>query len=128
MPIELDHLILQVNDARRSAEFYARILGLERESPDGPFIPIRVTPRFVILLAECESAGGEHLAFALPKAEFDAAFARIVAAGIPYGDRYDSVGSMRSPGDESGARGMGKALYFYDPDEHLIEIRHYESA
>jgi catechol 2,3-dioxygenase-like lactoylglutathione lyase family enzyme len=126
MPIELDHLILPVNDLGRSGEFYEFILGLEREPGDGPFLPLRVTPQFLILLEENETAGGEHLAFALPKPEFDAAFARIVDAGIAYGDRYDSVGSMRGPGDEGGARGMGKAVYFFDPDQHLIEIRHYE--
>jgi hypothetical protein len=34
---------------------------------------------------------------------------------------------MKGPGDEAASRGMGKAVYFFDPDQHLIEIRHYES-
>jgi len=33
---------------------------------------------------------------------------------------------MRGPGEEPGARGIGKALYFFDPSRHLIEIRCYE--
>jgi hypothetical protein len=33
---------------------------------------------------------------------------------------------MRGPGDETGARGPGKAVYAFDPDRHSIEIRHYE--
>ncbi len=57
--------------------------------------------------------------------EFDAAFARIKAAGIPYGDSFHSVGNMAGPGEEFGARGMGAAVYLFDPDRHLIELRHY---
>jgi catechol 2,3-dioxygenase-like lactoylglutathione lyase family enzyme len=79
-----------------------------------------------ILISEDGTQGGDHLAFALSKPEFEAAFARLQAAGVAYGDRYDSVGSMRGPGRESGARGMGNAVYFFDPNRHLIEIRHYE--
>jgi hypothetical protein len=33
---------------------------------------------------------------------------------------------MRGPGETDGARGLGKALYFFDPSKHLIEISHYE--
>jgi hypothetical protein len=32
---------------------------------------------------------------------------------------------MQGPGEEAGAKGMGKALYFLDPSKHLIEIRCY---
>jgi hypothetical protein len=34
---------------------------------------------------------------------------------------------MRGPSEEEGARGPGKALYLFDPNKHLIEIRYYES-
>jgi catechol 2,3-dioxygenase-like lactoylglutathione lyase family enzyme len=126
MTIELDHLILPVSDRAKSIEFYGRILGFMREPDDGPFFILRVAPGFVILLAEGPTEGGEHLAFSMTKSEFDAAFARIKSASIPYGDRYDRVGAMNAPSDELGARGMGKSLYFFDPDRHLIEIRHYD--
>ncbi len=126
MPIELDHLILAVTDQARSAAFYATILGLAVEPKDGPFVPLRVTPGFTILLSEGGRDGGEHLAFALTKPEFDTVVARLIASGIPFGDRYDTVGTMQGPGDEFGARGMGAAVYFFDPDRHLLEIRHYE--
>jgi glyoxylase I family protein len=115
MPIELDHIVLAVNDRSRSIDFYTRILGLEHEGEDGSFSKLRVTPGFSILLAPWRTDGGEHMAFA-----------RIVDAEIPYGDRFDGVGTMTGPGDESGSRGMGKAVYFFDPGKHLIEIRHYE--
>ena len=47
-------------------------------------------------------------------------------AGIAYGDSFDTVGNGHGPGDETGARGDGKALYLFDPSKHLIEIRYYD--
>jgi catechol 2,3-dioxygenase-like lactoylglutathione lyase family enzyme len=128
MAIELDHIILAVNDLARSADFYGSVLGLTYEGERGPFGLLRVSPGLVIQLAPWGTAGGQHLAFALSEAEFDAAFARIRAAGIPYGDRFDAVGNMQGPGDEPAARGPGKAVYFFDPDKHLLEIRHYAAG
>ncbi len=128
MAIELDHLILPVSDVTRSIDFYLGIIGLSRDADDAPFTVLRVTPRFTILLAPWGSAGGEHLAFAMSPAEFEAAFERIKTTGIPYGDRFDGVGNMMGPAAESGSRGMGKSLYVFDPDRHLIELRHYGAA
>jgi catechol 2,3-dioxygenase-like lactoylglutathione lyase family enzyme len=101
--VQLDHLILAVTDSDQSISFYTEIMGMSHEG------------------------GGEHLAFALPKPDFDAIFDRVRDAGLEYGDSFHSVGNMRGPGDELGSRGDGKALYFFDPSKHLIEIRHYES-
>ena len=126
MPQQLDHLILAVNDRAKSIEFYTRILGLRYEGEREPFSVIRVTPDFVLQLAPWGTKGGEHLAFAMPRSEFDDVFRRIRENGIEYGDSFHTVGNMRGPGDEPGARGAGKALYFFDPSKHLIEIRHYE--
>ncbi|HEY3638867.1 MAG TPA: VOC family protein [Rhizomicrobium sp.] len=126
MTIAPDHLILAVNDRRRSLIFYEEIVGFRHEGEDGPFSMLRVSPDFMIQLAAWGTSGGEHLAFAMTKPEFDAIFARLKMAGIDYGDRFDSVGNMKGPGDETGARGMGKTIYFFDPDRHLLEIRHYE--
>jgi len=87
---------------------------------------VRVTPHFTLQLAPWGTKGEEHLAFAMTRAEFDVVFGRLRAAGIAYGDRFDAVGNVRPPGDEPAARGMGKAIYAFDPDRHLIEIRHCE--
>jgi catechol 2,3-dioxygenase-like lactoylglutathione lyase family enzyme len=128
MTIELDHLILAVSDLDASVRFYTAVLGLEHEGQDGPFAVLRVTPSFTLQLAPWGTGGGEHLAFALPRADFDAVFARVREAAIAYGDSYHEVGNMRGPGNETGARGAGAALYFNDPDGHLLEIRHYGSS
>lgn len=125
MAIALDHLILAVGDSARSIAFYTRTLGFAHEGEDGPFSRLRVSPELVIQLAPWGTPGGEHLAFAMDRDEFDATFERLRASGVAYGDRFDAVGNMQGPGDEGGARGMGRAVYFFDPDRHLIEIRHY---
>jgi catechol 2,3-dioxygenase-like lactoylglutathione lyase family enzyme len=124
--LQLDHIILGSDDVKRSIEFYTGILGLTYEGPREPFEVIRVTPHFVIQLAPWGTKGGEHLAFSMTRAEFEATFARLRDAGIEYGDSFHTVGNLRGPGEEAGAEGIGAALYFFDPSKHLIEIRHYE--
>ncbi len=126
MTTQLDHMILRVNDRAQSIAFYTDVLGLSYEGEREPFSVIRVTPEFTLQLAPWGTAGGEHLAFAMPRAEFERVFRQVREAGIAYGDSFHTVDNMRGPGDESGARGPGKALYFFDPSKHLIEIRHYE--
>jgi catechol 2,3-dioxygenase-like lactoylglutathione lyase family enzyme len=126
MAIELDHTILPVNDRAASLAFYTTIIGLTHEGEDGPFSTLRVTPRFFIQMAPWGTEGGQHLAFAMTHPEFDAAFARIKDAGIAYGDEFHTVGNMQGPGESPAARGTGKAIYVFDPNQHLIEIRHYD--
>ena len=126
MAIQLDHLILRVGDLPASIEFYTRILGLRHEGERPPFSVIRVSPELTLQLAPWGSDGGELLAFAMTRAEFEAVFARVCEAGIAYGDSFHAVGNGEGPGEEAGARGDGKALYLFDPSKHLIEIRHYE--
>ena len=126
MSVDLDHLILAVNDRDETLAFYTEVLGLTYEGESPPFSVVRVTDRLTLQIAPWGSGGGEHLAFAMAKDEFEEVFSRVRAAGIPYGDTFHEVGNMRGPGDEPGARGPGKAVYFFDPSKHLIEIRHYE--
>ena len=121
----LDHLILTVNDRDASVRFYIDVMGFEHEGEDGPFSIIRVSPDTTLQLAPWGTEGGHHLAFALSPQEFDATFARIRSSRMPYGDTYHDAGNMRGPGTETGARGPGDTLYIFDPNRHLLEIRHY---
>jgi catechol 2,3-dioxygenase-like lactoylglutathione lyase family enzyme len=124
--MQLDHLILAVNDRDASVAFFTDVLAFTNEGEDGPFTVIRVTPDLTLQVAPWGTSGGEHLAFSMTRAEFDATFARIRECGIPYGDSFHDVGNMQGPGREVGARGAGPTLYFFDPNQHLIEIRHYD--
>ncbi len=125
----LDHLILNVNDMEESIRFYTEVLGMTHEGKSEPFQVIRVSPDFELLLGPWPTEGGEHLAFAMPRAEFDAVVRRVRERGIPFGDTFDAVGNMKGPHVEArpgGARGLATSLYFFDPNKHLLEIRHYE--
>jgi len=125
MAIQLDHLILHVNDRGASVAFYTRIMGFAYEGEREPFSMIRVTPDLTLQLAPWGTTGGTHLAFAMTRAEFDDTFARVRAAGIAFGDSFHAVGNMQGPGEEDGAHGVAPSLYCFDPNQHLIEIRHY---
>jgi catechol 2,3-dioxygenase-like lactoylglutathione lyase family enzyme len=123
----IDHLILKVNDLERSVMFYRDILGFEHAGTDGPFTLLRVSPDFQLQLAPYRTAGMEHYAFALSRAEFDMVLLKLKNAGIPYGPRFDSVGKEEGIGNETGARGAAPTVYFNDPNNHLLEIRTYDS-
>jgi catechol 2,3-dioxygenase-like lactoylglutathione lyase family enzyme len=123
----IDHLILKVNDLDQSIKFYRDIMGFEFEGTDGPFTLIRVSPEFLLQLAPYGTSGMEHYAFALPKDEFDSVFSRVQRAGIPYGPAFNEVGKTERIGRESGAKGQAPTVYFFDPNNHLIEIRTYDS-
>jgi catechol 2,3-dioxygenase-like lactoylglutathione lyase family enzyme len=121
----IDHIILNTNDLAASVDFYTNTLGFKNEGQDGPFTVIRVSEDFTLQLAAWGTKGNEHYAFAMPREDFDAAFARVKANKIAYGDSFHSVGNNAGPGNEVGARGPGPTVYMFDPNHHLIEIRTY---
>jgi len=86
VPLQLDHVILAVNDPTKSVDFYTRILGFTSEGQREPFSVVRITPDLVLQLAPWGTKGGEHLAFAMTRGEFEDVFGRVRAAGIAYGD------------------------------------------
>jgi catechol 2,3-dioxygenase-like lactoylglutathione lyase family enzyme len=105
------------------------VLGFRNEGKREPFTQLRVSRELVLLLGPWGTEGGQHLAFAMPRSELEAVFRRLRECGIPFGDSFDAVGNLQGPQlerDEGGARGRGTSLYFFDPNQHLIEIRHYE--
>ncbi len=119
MSVQLNHTIVHSRDNRESAEFLAHVLGLEVGAEWGPFIPVDtangVTLDFATIPAE--SISPQHYAFLLSEEEFDVAFGKIRAAGIPY--FADPHG--RLPGEINHNDG-GRGVYFTDPAGHGMEI------
>ena len=70
----LDHLILMVRDRDKSLRFYTTILGLPYEGERDPFSVVRVNADTTLQLAPWGTKGGEHLAFSMTRAEFEATF------------------------------------------------------
>ena len=119
MPVELNHTIVHARDNRESAEFLARILGLEVGNEGGPFVPVATSNGVTLDFASIpvESITMQHYAFLISEEEFDAAFERIQQAGITY---YADP-QLKQPGVVNHRRG-GRGLYFLDPAGHGMEI------
>lgn len=126
MSIALDHTILEVRDLGTSVAFYRDVVGLVHRGRSGRFEVLLITPDTALDLAESSKQHPRHLAFRMDRDTFDAAFTRMRAAGIPFGDSPSSPANMRGPGRSTGVHGATASVYFSDPDGHLLEILTYE--
>jgi len=117
----LDHIVLLVHDARRSAAWYRDRLGLEPErlaefEAGEVFFPsLRIDPHTVIDLLEAPPDGRnvDHFCLVVDGPSVDA---------IAASPDFDVV---EGPVDRWGARGMARSTYVRDPDGHLVELRAY---
>jgi catechol 2,3-dioxygenase-like lactoylglutathione lyase family enzyme len=123
MAINLDHIILSVADAEKSVRFYHKVLGFKYE----PVALLRISTTLVLQLIQRPPPISEHLAFSMSKPEFDETLSRLKAADVPYGDNFDTVGTMTGPGISHGSQKNGNSIYFRDPDGHMLEIMYYPS-
>lgn len=118
MAVELNHTIVAAHDKERSARFLADLLGLEVAPPFGPFTPVQVANGVTLDYMETtEPIHPQHYAFLVSEGDFDAIFARIRTAGLPYW----ADPRHRHPGEINRNDG-GRGAYFDDPDGHTMEI------
>ncbi|HKS18307.1 MAG TPA: VOC family protein [Bradyrhizobium sp.] len=128
----LDHLVINVSDVARSAEWYAKILGMEiRVSEPAPGKAPRTSLMFgqqrinvrpldaskvEWFTADHEAAGSDDLCF------LTASTPEQVAAHL----KANGVAIEEGPVARQGARGTLRSVYCRDPDGSLIEISSYE--
>ena len=128
----LDHLVINVSDVARSAQWYRKILGMEIKvfDPGGGKTPrtslifgnqkINVRPRDADktewFTADHETAGSDDLCFLTSQAPLE-----VVAHLNAHGVRIEE-----GPVVKQGARGVLRSVYCRDPDGSLIEISSYE--
>lgn len=137
MPIAinaLDHLVVNVTDAEVSAQWYQRVLGMERRDFDpGHGKPLRISMQFgrqkinlrpvgtdkiEWFTADHEAAGSDDLCFLTtdsPQQMVD----HLKKCGVVIAE-----GPIR----KQGAMGALNSVYCRDPDGSLIEISSYENA
>ena len=94
MAIVLDHTIVPAHDKVASAQFFARIMGLEYKGPHSHFAPVQVNEALTL--------------------DFDE---RGEAEGIPYGSSPRSRTDM-----QINHRRGGRGFYFDDPNGHVLEV------
>ena len=134
MPVKvnaLDHLVINVDDVARSAQWYAKILGMEikvfdpgegktkRTSLVFGNQKINVRPKGADKVewftADHVAAGSDDLCF-LTSSTPEEVVAHLKANG---------VGIEEGPSQKQGARGTIVSVYCRDPDGSLIEISSY---
>jgi len=130
----LDHLVINVRDVARAAQWYQKVLGMEIRvfDPGGGKMPrtslmfgnqkINVRPldadKVEWFTADHEAAGSDDLCF-LTASTPDEVVAHLKACGV----RIEE-----GPVTRQGARGALRSVYCRDPDGSLIEISSYEGG
>ncbi len=135
MPVKvsaLDHLVINVSDVARTAQWYQKILGMEIKVFDPGHgktkrtslvfgdqkinVRPRDTDKVEWFTADHETAGSDDLCF-LTSSTPDEVVAHLKANGVAIEE---------GPTRKQGARGTLKSVYCRDPDGSLIEISSYE--
>lgn len=120
----LDHLVLTVKDIDTTVQFYASVLGMEKEE----FGAGRLALKFGNQKINLHQAGNEFE----PKAQkptpgsADLCFITEVplAQAIDH-VRNQGVDIIEGPVARTGATGPISSFYFRDPDQNLIEVSNY---
>ena len=130
----IDHIVINVRDVARSAEWYRKTLGMEvkvfdpgaGKSPRTTLVfgrqKINVRPlgadQVEWFTADHETAGSDDLCF-LTSSTPDEVVAHLNACGVEIEE---------GPVNKQGARGTLRSVYCRDPDGSLIEISSYEDG
>lgn len=118
--ISLNHTIVPALDHEEAAAFFAGIMGLTVEPPDGfagHFAPVRVNDSLALEFMTVAAPAPVHLAFDVDAATFDAVLARVRERGVAYGS------SPRDPRDgrlDHPLRDRG--FFFTDASGNLYEV------
>jgi catechol 2,3-dioxygenase-like lactoylglutathione lyase family enzyme len=117
----LDHVVLNVSDVERSLAWYTGELGLDGErveewrKGDAPFPSVRIDDTTVIDLVALPRTGENvnHVCLVVDADDID----ELVHSG-----RFEV---LEGPVERWGAQGVAMSVYLWDPDQNLVELRHY---
>jgi catechol 2,3-dioxygenase-like lactoylglutathione lyase family enzyme len=127
---EMDHIVLRVKDVEISLKFYTETLGLKPERIEEwragkiRFPSARINADTIIDLFASDQEpidkdgvkNQDHYCMVIEKTDMEELKSKFEAMG---------VGIQAGPGQRWGSHGDGTSLYVYDPDDNVVELRHY---
>ncbi len=127
---EMDHIVLRVKDVETSLKFYTETLGLKPERIEEwragkiRFPSARINADTIIDLFASDQEpidkdgvkNQDHYSMVIEKTDMEELKSKFEAMG---------VGIQAGPGQRWGSHGDGTSLYVYDPDDNVVELRHY---
>ena len=127
---EMDHIVLRNKDVEVSLRFYTEVLGLKAERVEKwrageiRFPSARINADTIIDFfgSDQEPIGKEgiknqdHFCMVIEPTDMEELKTKLEAMG---------VGIQAGPGKRWGSHGDGISLYIYDPDDNVVELRHY---
>ena len=127
---EMDHIVLRVKDVEASMKFYVDVLGLQPERVDQwkagevRFPSARLNADTIIdfFASDQETIGREgvknqdHYCMVIEKTDMEELKTKFESMGVDI---------QAGPGKRWGSHGDGISLYIYDPDNNVVELRHY---
>jgi catechol 2,3-dioxygenase-like lactoylglutathione lyase family enzyme len=120
----IDHLVLTVASIDRTIAFYTGVLGMRAET----FEAGRWALHFGAQKFNLHEAGHEFepkAAHPVPGAVDLCLITRTPIDEVVAILREHDVPIIEGPGDQTGAQGPIRSVYFHDPDDNLLEISNY---
>ena len=127
---EMDHIVLRNKDVEVSLRFYTEVLGMKAErveewrAGDVRFPSARINADTIIdfFASDQEPIAREgiknqdHYCMVIEQTDMEALKDKFEALGVDI---------QAGPGKRWGSHGDGISLYIYDPDDNVVELRHY---
>ena len=127
---EMDHIVLRVKDVETSLKFYSETLGMQTErvkqwrAGEIRFPSVRLNDDTIIDFFGTDQApiskdgirNQDHYCMVIEPTDMEELKSKFEAMG---------VGIQAGPGKRWGSHGDGISLYIYDPDDNVVELRHY---
>jgi catechol 2,3-dioxygenase-like lactoylglutathione lyase family enzyme len=127
---EMDHIVLRVNDVEEALRFYTETLGLQPErveqwrAGEVRFPSARLNADTIIDFfasderptSRDDSRNQDHFCMVIEKTDMEELKSKFEAIGVDI---------QAGPGKRWGSHGDGISLYIYDPDDNVVELRHY---
>ena len=127
---EMDHIVLRTRNVEESLRFYTEVLGLQAERVDQwragevRFPSARLNPDTIIDFFASDNIpddrddprNQDHFCMVIDYTDMEALKTRFEEIGVEI---------QAGPGKRWGSHGDGISLYIYDPDNNVVELRHY---